>query len=332
MKDTARRYMEYLWLKRKRTGAERTALTWARAMHPRWAKDAARRLDPLTKRLRVQIVACPDMDADMYRRLQYGDTWVRYELIKAFGRMSDIVVTDRCPDVVIHLYGRRQPLPPAPCKMLWIYSHPDSVGPDLLRLYDRIFCLSDAFTTHVRSMGFEAETLWGATQKEPRREALRHDVVFVGNARPDTGRRAVVDALATVDARVRIWGKGYVDVPAERWGGPYVDYTQLDRIYASSKIALCDHWPDMKRWGFVAVRVFDILACGGFCISDDNKGVNEIFGNAVPQYHSPDELRDLIVYYLSRDKERQLLSREGRRIALHHGWKKRAETFKQAFK
>jgi len=79
----------------------------------------------------------------------------------------------------------------------------------------------------------------------------------------------------------------------------------------------------MAREGFVAVRIFDILASGGFCVSDSNSGINEIFGDSVPQYESPEHLRELIDFYINHPDDRLKLMEKGRKVALSHTWQKR---------
>lgn len=322
-------YLEKLWLKRQATWVDRMLLTAAQSLRPTWAQTTARRLDPLCRRLRVQFVTCADTDPDHFRRLQYGDTWVKYELMKILGARG-YIVTDREPDVAIHLFGKVMPLPEQAYKICWIYSHPEHVTPKVLEPYDRIFCLSGRFCEEVRRMGFEAECLPGATAKQPVDAPVERDVLFVGNARSD-GHRAIVDALRGADADYRVIGRGYRDLPPEHWEGPYVDYAGLDRLYASSRIVLNDHWPDMAHYGFVAVRVFDILASGGFCLSDRNPGLEERLGDAVPQYESPEELQSLIRYYIDHEDERREKASVGRVRALAHNWADRAEQLMSGF-
>jgi len=300
-----------------------------RIARPGWVKQRGVSLRDLLLKRRVAIISSSDAETDLYRRLQWGDTWAKYELTKALGELGYLVTDIESgvePDVVVHLYGKPTELPPNAYKVIWIYSHPDAVDADLLRRYDRIFCLSSRFTERVRQMGFEAETMWGATSKCPRVNDIKYDVVFVGNAHAD-GRRQIVDDVGTPDYRFRVWGRGYRYLPGHYWAGEYVDYTSLDDLYSSSLITLNDHHPDMAAEGFVAIRVFDILASGGFCISDTNSGLDEVFGDTVPQYRSANELRALIGFYIQNPDERLKLMRRGQEIALSHPWRERARQF-----
>jgi spore maturation protein CgeB len=101
----------------------------------------------------------------------------------------------------------------------------------------------------------------------------------------------------------------------------------LEKLYAASRITLTDHHPDMAREGFVSNKVFDILASGGFVISDNNPGIEKIFGNTVPQYESAEHLKHLVEFYLDHPGEREKLMLRGRDIALTHTYRARAVQF-----
>jgi hypothetical protein len=324
-KTTIAQYLDRLLVKRQRTVFERVLLQGIKIARPGWIELRQTALRDFLVTRRVSIVSPSDSDPNLYRRLQWGDTWAKYELTKALGELG-YVVTAVEPDVVIHLWGGPAELPSNAYKMIWIYSHPETVGVDALRSYDRIFCLSSSFAQKVQQMGFEAELMWAATSKRPRTNDIKYDVVFVGNAHAN-GRRQIVDDVGTPDYDFKVWGRGYRHLAERYWAGKYVDYTSLSDLYSSSLITLNDHTPAMTAEGFVAIRVFDILASGGFCISDANPGLGEIFGDAVPQYRSADELRALIDFYLQHPEERLKLMRCGQEIALSHSWHERAAQF-----
>ena len=333
MRSTIAKFLDRLILKRRKTPLERMFLSGVNLLRPEWLMQRRISLKDFIQKRRIAIRAPSDDDLDLYRQLQWGDTWAKYELTKAFGEMG-YPVTEIEPDVVIHLYGKPTALPANAHKIVWIYSHPDTVTPDLLRRYDRIFCLSSKYTDKVCRMGFDAETMYGATAKTPGVSDIKYDVVFVGNAHADGRRDIVDDALSglqgktkTFDYGLKVWGRGYQYLPEKYWAGEYIDYIKLDRLYRSSLITLNDHTPAMAAEGFVAVRVFDILASGGFCISDANPGIDDIFGDTVPQYRTADELPEMIRYYMQNPEKRLSLIERGQKIALSHTWTKRAERF-----
>ena len=88
----------------------------------------------------------------------------------------------------------------------------------------------------------------------------------------------------------------------------------------------------MARGGFVSNKIFDVLAGGGFAISDINPGLTEMFGPTIPQYESPEHLADLIDLYLGRPDQRQDLMHAGRKIALAHTYLDRARQIVRDFR
>ena len=320
-------YLEHILLKREPNLAEQSLIGTACLFFPEKVKKLKESWSEFLLNRRVAIRCVSDSGHNLYTRLQDGDYWVKYELIKAFGEMG-CTVTDVQPDIIINLVGAPTKLPKSAFKIAWIYSHPDTINEDVLRQYDKIFCLSSAFIPKINQMGFEAELMIGATAKLPVQSKINYDVVFVGNLRGVQGGRRIVQDMGQTPYNFKVWGKGWENILPERYyGGPYFDNQRLDELYCSSLITLNDHHEDMSREGFVAVRVFDILASGGFCISDKNSGIEEIFGDSVPQYESAQHLRELIDFYINHPDERSRLMEEGREIARSHTWGQRVNQF-----
>lgn len=270
--------------------------------------------------MRISIISPSDFDSNQFRRMQWGDYWVKYELIKSLGQMG-YIITDRKPNLVIHLFGGSTRLPKRAFKIIWIYSHPERVNPGLLKCYDKIYCLSSSFAQKIKEMGFECEVLYGATSKRRLHvDEYRYDVFFVGNNRLK-GIRKIVQDVGNTEYNFKVWGSGWEGkIPPRYIGGRYIDYTNLGEYYVSSRISLNDHSEEMRREGFVAVRIFDILASGGFCISDKNPGIEEIFEDNVPQYGSPAHLRELIEFYIENPTERQKKLDVAQEIVPRHTW------------
>jgi hypothetical protein len=321
VKDAFIRLCERAALRRRPTLLERAALRAVAELWPGFFETRADELGNFRSKRRVRILSPSDEDPDLYRRMQWADSWVKYELTKAIGAFG-YLVTDVDPHVVIHLFGAPAVLPRSAFNVLWIYSHPERVDAALLARYHRIFCGSSLLVDRVRQLGYAAHLLWGATSRRPRVRPIEHDVIFVGNAR--AGRRQVVEDVGRPSYRFRVWGRGYRGLPERYRGGDYRDYCSLDDLYSSSLISLNDHAPEMATHGIVSARVFDILASGGFCISDANSGLAAIFGDSVPQYRSRRELHEMIDFYLRCPDERLTLMKRGCEIALSHTWDARA--------
>jgi spore maturation protein CgeB len=98
--------------------------------------------------------------------------------------------------------------------------------------------------------------------------------------------------------------------------GASIPNEELHRFYAAAGIVLCDHWSDMRDEGFIANRLYDVLASGGFVISDDVEGIEAEFDGAVVTYRSPAELRALVDRWLADPAGRRDRAERGRRAVL----------------
>lgn len=327
MKERIVKHLRHALLKRRMNLGDRFLIAVFSLFFPERMGKLEQPLKESLLKWRIAIVSPSDLQQDLYLRLLWGDYWVRYELIKAFGE-TGCIVTNVEPDIVIHLFGSPRKLPKNAYKIIWIHSHPDLVNAKVLRQYDKIFCLSPSFIKKINQMGFEAELMIGATAKRPIQREIKYDIVFAGNSRRLPYGRKIVQDVGETPYNFKVWGWGWKNILPERYhGGEYFDNQRLNELYASSLITLNDHHEDMNREGFINPRIFDILASGGFCISDKNCGINEIFGDSVPQYESPKHLRELIDFYINHPDERLKLMEKGRKIALSHTWQKRAEQF-----
>ncbi|MFC1863892.1 glycosyltransferase [Thermodesulfobacteriota bacterium] len=277
--------------------------------------------------LTVRIKSYSDKDKDPKRQLMWGDYWVKHELADELGNLG-LLIVEKEPDVLIHLFGSpTEGLSKDTYNIVWFYSHPDRVNSENLKEYDRIYCASSDFIPKLRKMGYEnAELMFACTSKQPPDVPIEYDIVFVGNARTRRADgRSVISDMGKTEFNFKVWGNLWENIlPNKYYGGRYWAYQELQRLYASSLITLNDHHHDMAREGFVSNKIFDILAGGGFAISQNNSGIEGIFEDSVPQYESAEQLRDLVKFYLRNPKERERLMLKGRRIALDHTYQKRA--------
>ena len=286
-------------------------------------------------RVRIKIQARSDREPPDLRLL-WGDHWVKQDLAEAFAGLG-LTVEDESPDVILHLFGSppKKPLPEDTLNMVWVHSHPDEVTPENLKAFDKIFCASNDFISRMEAMGYRGlDFLPACTGKTPVEVPIQYDVIFLGNARgrrPD-GRAAVRDLLEA-GLPFKVWGNGWDKLLGpDYYGGRYWDYSRIGELYAAARITVNDHHPDMGREGFVSNKVFDVLASGGFVISEKNPGLAQIFGESVPEYGSAAELRDLVEYYLEDEDARQARQIEGRKIALSYTYQACARQLAGAFR
>ena len=63
----------------------------------------------------------------------------------------------------------------------------------------------------------------------------------------------------------------------------------------------------------IPLRVFDILSCGGFCLTNYQPEIARYFtdGEDLVMYSSMEDLVDKVAYYLEHDEEREQIARNG---------------------
>ena len=91
-----------------------------------------------------------------------------------------------------------------------------------------------------------------------------------------------------------------------------VDYlTDMSKIFYCSKVNLNITLPSIETG--IPQRIFDIMACGGFTLTNYQEEIDDLFkaGENIEVYHSIDELKDKIKYYLSHEKERVRIAMNG---------------------
>ena len=119
--------------------------------------------------------------------------------------------------------------------------------------------------------------------------------------------------------KLESYGKGYTG--GLSYGEP------LAALYHSSAVNL--NITNRAYTCGIPLKVWDILACGGFLISNyqaDFDGLLEP-GRDFVMYGSLDELAELAGYYLEHNEERGKMAREAReRVLAEHNWQRRAES------
>jgi len=251
----------------------------------------------------------------------WGDYWLKENLVKEFLSLRYPVDNIR-PKVLLHLFGEPvEKVPDGAYPVLWIHSHPDWITPKILERYRKIYCISPHFSKRLRSAGFDVEHLMIPTGMSPLQRDKIYDIVFVGNTKQGKMRKIVKD-LGNVPYRVRIWGWGWKGlIPDEWYGGEYYENGMLNSLYACAKIVLNDHHEDMRREGFINPRILDVLASGGFVVSDSVDGMDELLDRSVPTYRTAAELSETIGKYIDDAGARDLLSRRGQKMALGYNYR-----------
>ncbi len=246
----------------------------------------------------------------------WGDYWFKKNLLKEFASLG-YPIDKTAPKILLHLFG--EPLyriPAETYKILWIHSHPDWITSEILYNYNKIYCISKPFIQKLMTMGFEAQFLMIPTHLRPKVKGKEYDIVFVGNTKQNTVRKIVRD-MGFPACNIKIWGWGWRGLIPDQWyGGEYFDNRLLGGLYSSAKIVLNDHHEDMRREGFINPRILDVLASGGFVLSDTVLGMDELLDRGVATYRTPGELPETIVRYIEDPAARDTMTGRGQKAAL----------------
>ena len=105
---------------------------------------------------------------------------------------------------------------------------------------------------------------------------------------------------------------------------------EMPRVFRQSRINLNITSKTIEHG--VPLRVFDILACGGFCLTNYQTGIAELFtdGQDLVMYGSIEDAVDKVKYYLSHEEERKKIADTGyRTLKEQHTFDHRAQEILQ---
>lgn len=145
-----------------------------------------------------------------------------------------------------------------------------------------------------------------------------HDVAaLVGEIAAAERRLSYCASLAPMG--IQVWGdQGWrrIESYGVRYRGPARHKSELNPIYCASTINL-----DIGRLyqdDIVTMRVFDVLACGGFVLAERSEELGELFedGREIATYRGFEELRAKVAHYLRHPEERLAIAERGRAAVL----------------
>ena len=217
--------------------------------------------------------------------LQWGDLYlaraIRYELQKSnlrcnisVGENDERRLSSR-EDLALNLRGIESVKQLNKQNFLnWFISHPESYEISELVELDNIAVSSKIFTHKIESLrsGFNnIQPLYlpqFSTIKPPETpQETICDFIFVGNTR-NIYRESVKYAIQ-LGLDVRVIGSGWDNYIDEKYIlKNLVSNSELGSAYALGRVVLCDHWDDMKKFGFVSNRIYDCLSIGRPVLTD----------------------------------------------------------------
>ena len=284
---------------------------------------------PSPNAMRIGVSTCaPDWEKAQF----WGDTHLARGLMRAFRRLghetAELIRSDwhgtiasSC-DVVIHLRGlHRRPTARGQWNLLWVISHPDRLEPGEGDDYDLI---ASASKEHAERLGAEmgriVHFLPQATDADTFKIGARDvdyeaPVLYVGNAR--WPHRRAPRWLMRNGRPFHLYGKFWENFPEATFvRGDYIANQDLAAAYRSAGVVVADHHGSMRTTGFVANRLFDVLASGGVVLSDDVAGIHEIFGELIPTYSDARELESQLRILLANPSLRRRLATDGREVVV----------------
>lgn len=111
-------------------------------------------------------------------------------------------------------------------------------------------------------------------------------------------------------------------IPNE-WIHGYLPYKDANKVYSSSKIII-----GLQNYTTqVTQRTFEVLASGGFLLTNDTPGVNNLFkkGEDLITSSSPENTLGLVKYYLDRPKECIKIALNATKTVAGNSYKDRAQ-------
>lgn len=144
---------------------------------------------------------------------------------------------------------------------------------------------------------------------------------YVGMQAAETERIRTLNSLAqhfNVDLYTRSDTSGLKNVHVH---GGVKTLTEMPKIFNLSKINLNMTIKPIQTG--LPLRIFDIMGCGGFCMTNYQAEIPEIFETGVDleAYGSTEELIDKCTYYLTHEEERKQIALNGyRKVKEYHSY------------
>ncbi len=188
---------------------------------------------------------------------------------------------------------------------------------DELMFYDAFAVASPKYAQKLNEEGYNAYYVPQFTNTDKfypdYNEALKSEILFVGAKRNEGAPNIALKHKLPIT----IYGPWWEDGIAKQ---NFIDNKILRKYYSSAKIVLNQHRNDMRDYGFINNRTFDVTACGTLLISDYFPEIKEIYGDSIPMWQTEEELVQLINYYLdpAHEEERKEKAERARKITLKH--------------
>lgn len=273
------------------------------------------------KQLNIAIKTCTPSRSGYL----WGDTWYARSLANALNKTGNTCAVhfkdewdrpDHSVDITIHIKGKFTYTPKPHCfNILWIISHPELHTPEEINRYDLVFCASLKYLKYIEAQinvpclylpQVTDDEIFTVNSATPQNKDI--DLLFVGtNYQQKRGRRIIRDILSSGrDYNLSVIGRHWKEVIDPKYiKADYIKNHDLPSLYRRAKIVLNDHHEEMRKFGFINNRTFDLAAVKAFQISDTVEGLNEL---GIVTYQTPVDLYEKLDYYLEHAGQRDTIA------------------------
>ena len=165
----------------------------------------------------------------------------------------------------------------------------------------------------------------------PRYDEYSSDYCFTGSYWNDS--RDIIKMLNpdNIPYKFKLYGKNWDKITKfEKYYQGFINYLDLPKVYASTKIVIDDVNRGAKNYGSINSRVYDATASGTLVLTNGVIGAQEAFNGELPVWKSQEDLKNLIEYYLSNeDKRIQKVEDLKEYVLKNHTYNNRADTIKK---
>lgn len=266
--------------------------------HRRDSLIDALKLHSSKRRIAIKISA-----PDLARAKSWGDFYFARAIAKEFENKGYVVRIDCIDqwyssrtisdDIVINLRGLSRYKPNnTSINIIWVISHPDLLSIEELNDYNKIFVASAEYTKKLRDFSESSsieylpqasEFDFNSLDLEKLSKTPAHEILFVGNSRNQY--RKVVEWCVKNKLPISVYGQGWEKfIPKTYIVADFVENSDLPYLYNRAGVVLNDHWDDMRKFGFISNRVWDVLSVNGIIVTDDVKGIEDIDSSKVFVY------------------------------------------------
>lgn len=125
--------------------------------------------------------------------------------------------------------------------------------------------------------------------------------------------RERIEVVRRLEARfaLRVYGNSEWQGEIDCHAGHADHFEQMPKIFQRSRINL-NLSRSFVEYG-LPMRVFDVLSCGGFLVTNDKADLGKLFvdGKDLVVFRDTQDLLDICAYYLEHEDERQAIARQG---------------------